>query len=305
MMALYEKEHYKELITSAHTAVMGFGGTFLMMVFFRFFLDINKDSHWLHLIEDPMTRLGKNQAIEAAIVIGIMLGVSSVLPEEHDRLTFQTASAIGMILYILVDGLTAFFQDDSATATLAKQGFMGFLYLEVLDTAFSFDGVIGAFALTPDLLLITIGLSIGSFYVRSITKLMVDNGTLNEFEFLEHGAFWAIGTLSSIMFINTFTEVSELVTGSVGAILIILSVISSIRYRQRKEERNEKLMDPSPNDDTAIISYVEARVVQASTAYRVDGCVTGRISMAKPNITEVENTAKKLNSPGISMYEKD
>ena len=60
-----------------------------------------------------------------------------------------------------------------------KAGFFLFLYLEVLDAAFSFDGVIGAFAITTDPILIALGLGlIGAMFVRSLTVFLVRKGTL-------------------------------------------------------------------------------------------------------------------------------
>ena len=66
----------------------------------------------------------------------------------------------------------------------------------------SFDRVIGAFALTTNILLIAIGLGIGAMYVRSMTIMLVERGTLAEFLYLEHGAFYSIFALSIIMFLQ-------------------------------------------------------------------------------------------------------
>ncbi|MGG2305260.1 DUF475 domain-containing protein, partial [Salmonella enterica] len=65
-----------------------------------------------------------------------------------------------------------------------RSGLGGFLYLNVLDASFSFDGVIGAFALSNNMVIIALGLSIGAMFVRSITLMLVAKGTLSEFRFL-------------------------------------------------------------------------------------------------------------------------
>ena len=109
---------------------------------------------------------------------------------------------------------------------------MSFLYLEVLDASFSFDGVIGAFAITQDVVIIMLGLAIGAMFVRSLTVFLVRQGTLDEYVFLEHGAHYAIGTLAAIMLISMTHEIPEVVTGLVGAALIGLSVYSSVQYRK-------------------------------------------------------------------------
>jgi len=117
----------------------------------------------------------------------------------------------------------------SAGVKTAAAGLSSFLYLEVLDASFSFDGVIGAFAITNNLLVIALGLGIGAMFVRSLTIVMVETGALARFAFLEHGAFWAIGALAMVLFLSaTSVEVPEVVSGSVGLVLILASLFSSL-----------------------------------------------------------------------------
>jgi hypothetical protein len=59
------------------------------------------------------------------------------------------------------------------TQTMAKAGLSLFLYLEVLDASFSFDGVVGAFALSKNIFIIALGLGIGAMFVRSLTIMLV------------------------------------------------------------------------------------------------------------------------------------
>jgi hypothetical protein len=66
-----------------------------------------------------------------------------------------------------------------------------------------------------------------------LTVMMVDKGTLDHFRFLEHGAFYAVATLAIIMYMNVVIDVPEIITGLVGAGIILASVWSSHRYRQR------------------------------------------------------------------------
>jgi hypothetical protein len=53
----------------------------------------------------------------------------------------------------------------------------------VLDASFSFDGVIGAFALSNNMVIIALGLSIGAMFVRSMTIMLVKRGTLAEYRY--------------------------------------------------------------------------------------------------------------------------
>lgn len=118
----------------------------------------------------------------------------------------------------------------------AKGGLGAFLYLEVLDASFSFDGVIGAFALSQNLFIIAIGLGIGAMYVRSMTIMLVEKGTLAEYRYLEHGAFYAILILSVIMFAQTLVHIPEVITGLGGAMLIGVAFWASVRFKKNNPE---------------------------------------------------------------------
>lgn len=237
-MAIFEPDVYKTTIQSAHVTVMGFGGSFLYMVFLKFFLNGSKDVHWLNAIEDKLTRIGIIDTIEAGITLLFSIFVSNYLESTHGLQaahSFLVSSVLGIVTYIAVDGLRLFLQDseaDEAVNVATKTGFASFMYLEILDSSFSFDGVIGAFAITNSLFIIAIGLGIGAYAVRSMTIMLVDKGTLNEYRYLEHGAFWAIGCLASIMFVNTFYEIPEVVTGGLGITFILLALYSSIKQNK-------------------------------------------------------------------------
>jgi len=83
----------------------------------------------------------------------------------------------------------------------------------VLDASFSFDGVVGAFAITQKDLRDRAGLGIGALYIRSLTVYLVRQGTLQEYVYLEHGAHYAIGALAIILAVSIETKVPEIVTG--------------------------------------------------------------------------------------------
>ncbi|RMB80203.1 DUF475 domain-containing protein, partial [Streptomyces shenzhenensis] len=100
---------------------------------------------------------------------------------------------------------------------------------EVLDASFSFDGVIGAFAITNDIVLMALGLGIGAMYVRSLTVYLVRQGTLDDYVYLEHGAHYAIGALAVILMVTIQYQINEVITGLVGVVLIGASFWSSVR----------------------------------------------------------------------------
>ena len=111
-------------------------------------------------------------------------------------------------------------------------GLKSFCYLEILDASFSFDGVLGAFALSDNFLIIALGLGIGAFYVRSMTLMLVHENTLAKVLYIEHGAFYAILFLAIIMFVKLVEELPDYVTGICSLLFIVLSIFCS-RYIKR------------------------------------------------------------------------
>jgi hypothetical protein len=233
VMAASDPERYSRVLTSAHVSVSAFGGAFLAMVGLKHFFDHEKDEHWLAIIERPLTRLGRIAAVELGLVLLLLYLVSTWLPG-HEQVGFLVAGIFGLVTYIAVDGLSAVLSVESAvTGELARSGAAAFLYLEVLDASFSFDGVIGAFALSNNLFIIAIGLGVGAMFVRSLTIMLVEHETLASYRYLEHGAFYAIVALAVIMFVNTVSHIPEVVTGLIGMGFIVASFVDSIRYNRR------------------------------------------------------------------------
>lgn len=235
-MALHDTTTYAKHLTDAHVQISAFGGMFLLMVFFSFMFNEEKDLHWLGWIERKIGSFGRLEAIEIIVALTLLLITQHYLPIE-DRLNALIAGVSGVVLFVLVDSCAALFENKEVGEEVAvvakKAGMMSFIYLEVLDASFSFDGVIGAFAITQDVVIIMLGLAIGAMFVRSITIYLVHKGTLDEYVFLEHGAHYAIGALSGIMLVSMSYHISEVVTGLVGAVLIALSILSSVRYRKK------------------------------------------------------------------------
>ncbi len=231
MMASFKPEQYAQVMLSAHLGVAAFGGTFLLMVTLRYFYDETKDVHWIAMIERPLAALGKIDAIEIGLTLMTLALLSLFLPEDKEQLTFLFAGIAGLITYVVVDGIGGWLELSQETMKDLNKASAGmFIYLEVLDASFSFDGVVGAFAITHNLFIIMIGLSIGAFFVRSLTILFVEKETLSKFLYLEHGAFYAIGSLAMIMLMDPFLHIPEWVTGLLGGFVILIALYWSIRF---------------------------------------------------------------------------
>lgn len=233
-LAATRPEEYARIMNDAHLPIAAFGGTFLMMVGLNYFFDQEKDVHWIKWLESTMSRFATVKGIEVALVLALILGFSRLLPPEEAE-TFVYSGIYGLLTFLCVEVIGGLLDASQETMSAAAKGGLGaFLYLEVLDASFSFDGVIGAFALTQNLFIIAIGLGIGAMYVRSMTVMLVEKGTLAEYRYLEHGAFYAILILSVVMYFQTLFHIPEVITGLGGAALIGISLWSSIRYNRRE-----------------------------------------------------------------------
>ncbi len=260
-LALNDADAYGRELEESEAAIYAFGGTFLLMIFLDFMLDPEREILWLTPIERALQRIGKLDQLSVLLALGGIY-LMSRLAEEEEVVTVLVAGIAGLVTYLAVNGLDALFEEsmehreergelDAAPKTggmtmqVFKGGVFAFLYLEVLDASFSFDGVIGAFAISNDVLVIALGLGIGAFWIRSMTIYLVRAGTLSEYVYLEHGAHWAIGVLAGIMLISVKFHVNELITGLTGVGFIVLALISSLRERKTRDvdvEDSDKIL---------------------------------------------------------------
>ncbi|WP_030198751.1 DUF475 domain-containing protein [Streptomyces sp. NRRL S-87] len=262
-LALNDKEMYEQLVTDAHPSIAAFGGMFLLMIFLDFIFE-EREIQWLAWLERPLAKLGKVDMLSVCIaMIALLITSMTFATQAHQHggahvdkaQTVLVSGIAGLITYLIVGGLSGYFENKleeeeeaeheaeeeakrsgkqvSAVALAGKAAFFMFLYLEVLDASFSFDGVIGAFAITNDIVLMALGLGIGAMYVRSLTVYLVRQGTLDDYVYLEHGAHYAIGALAVILLVTIQYEINEVVTGLVGVILIAWSFWSSVRRNKR------------------------------------------------------------------------
>lgn len=263
-VAIQDHDRYEQLVTSAHPAIAAFGGMFLLMIFLDFVFE-DRDIKWLAWLEKPLARLGKLETLSivvalVALLVAATTFATSVPVHGGSGTVDKTATVLlagigGLVTYLIVGGISGFFEDrleeeeeegeetgaalpqksgGSVVGLAGKAAFFMFLYLEVIDASFSFDGVIGAFAITNDIFAMALGLGIGAMYIRSLTVFLVRKGTLDDYVYLEHGAHYAIGALAVILLVTIKYEINEVVTGLIGVVLIGLAFFSSV-LRNRRE----------------------------------------------------------------------
>ncbi|MHA6782452.1 DUF475 domain-containing protein [Pseudonocardia saturnea] len=243
---------YAALLNEAYPQIAAFGGMFLLMLVLDWLFE-DRDIKWLSWLERPLAKIGRLNQLSTVIALVLLVVLANTLAAEPAVVLI--AGALGVVTYLAVNGLGELFDtageaqmeeveksensngtgpSELAKAT-GKAGFFLFLYLEVLDAAFSFDGVIGAFAITTDPIIIALGLGlIGAMFVRSLTVFLVRKGTLAEYVYLEHGAHWAIGALAAILLIGIGPfHVDEIITGLIGVVFIGAAFASSLLRNRR------------------------------------------------------------------------
>ncbi len=240
-MALSDVDSYTHYLHLAHPALVSFGGAFLLMIFLSYFFNGDKTIHWIKHIELPIAKCHIIKYIDVVICLIAIYCTTFVVPDDQ-KLNVMTSGVLGLISFLVIESISSTMEKVmakrfSAASEGAKLGFVGFLYLELIDASFSLDGVLGAFAISKDVIIIMIGLAIGAMFVRSLTLYFVEAKTLKQFIYLEHGAHWAIGALAIIMFISTVKELPEIVTGSIGLILVGSALVSSIIYNKKAEKK--------------------------------------------------------------------
>jgi hypothetical protein len=235
-MALEQPDEYARHLTASHAQVAVFGGAFLLLVFLNFLFDEDKELHWLGWVEEKLGKYG-SEGLAVLLALLAVFGAMGLMPR-GEQLAVLVSGVVGVVVYVGVDWVSSLLEEeehDPAIGQMISRGSIGgFLYLEVLDASFSFDGVIGAFAISKDVVIIMLGLAIGAMFVRSLTVFLVQHGALEQFVFLEHGAHYAIGILALIMFLSVQYDIPEWFTGLSGVAFILVSLWSSVRYRRRR-----------------------------------------------------------------------
>ena len=225
-LALFDADQYARLLEQSEYVVGSFGAMFLLMAGFHYFFDAEKEVHWLESVEKRFASLGNIEAMAIIVALVILSLVAIALPDHRSEILL--AGIFGITLFSVVQGAAKAFSRLAVTGSSAAL----FVYLEILDAAFSLDSVVGAFALSKEIVIIIIGLGIGAYFVRSLTAYMVEHQTLGKIKYLEHGAHWALLGLAGAMIANMFFHVPDPITGFVGLLFVGTAYLSSMRLQE-------------------------------------------------------------------------
>ncbi len=224
LLAIQSPGDYSKQLIDCRVLTSTFGGLFLLLVSCSFFFHQNTQKYWLNPIEKIFMRFNRFKFSETIFALIILFTLQTFIPHAH-RAEMIISGLVAIALFTILTYLTNYLNQKAVSST--NKGIIPFLYLEILDASFSLDGIVGAFAITQDLIIILIGLAIGAIFVRSITLFLVHHGTIKKYLYLKHGAYYAIGSLGCIMLMDIFITVPGIITGAISFGLIASAFLCS------------------------------------------------------------------------------
>lgn len=206
--------HVAESIEQSAPLLLLGGGVFLIFLFFN----------WLFLEPKNYGLKGErfihNQGAWFFAIVSVLLSVIVWFAlQVHPMLAFS--AVVGSTAFFIIHGFQQFAEaQEKKLMSGGMSDLSKIAYLEVLDSTFSIDGVIGAFAFTFSVPLILLGNGLGAIVLRKLTVSNIDR--IKKYKYLKNGAMYSILFLGSIMILDSFGYhiphwLSPLITfGSVG-----------------------------------------------------------------------------------------
>lgn len=208
----------------AHTAIetttpillMG-GGIFLVLLFL----------HWLFIEEKkyglPHEPFFHRQSIWFYAIASILLCLIVWFALHLENPIVAFGAVVGSTVFFLTSGFKS--QAEETERKLIENSNTGMgdvskiVYLEAIDTTFSIDGVLGAFAFTFSIPLILIGNSLGAVAVRQFTISNIER--IKRYQYIKNGAMYAIAVLGTTMLLRGFgVHIPEWVAPAVTVVSI-------------------------------------------------------------------------------------
>ena len=173
------------------------GGVFLLFLFL----------HWLFLEDKRLglpraERFFMSKGIWFYAVVSVILTIISWFALKQSNL-MGFGAVVGSTLFFITHGFKQNAEEQekkllgSARSDLSK-----LFFLEIIDSTFSIDGVLGSFAFTLSVPLILLGNGLGAVVVRELTIRNIEN--IKKYVYLKHGAMYSIFVLGVIMILHSF-----------------------------------------------------------------------------------------------------
>lgn len=173
------------------------GGVFLLFLFL----------HWLFL-EDKHLGLPKTEKFFMAkgvwfyAIVSILLAIIAWFALKQSSM-MGFGAVVGSTLFFITHGFkqNAEHQEKKLLGG-TRSDLSKLFFLEIIDTTFSIDGVLGAFAFTLSVPLILLGNGLGALLVRQLTIGNIER--IKKYVFLKNGAMYSILVLGIIMILHSF-----------------------------------------------------------------------------------------------------
>lgn len=223
-IVLHNPTQYSTLLHKSYPMIAGFGAGFLGMLFLQFLKETRAtQNHWCRSFERLIVWHGWPGRLIVFIFVGAFVAYATMLP---------TLFVVYLIAGLLQWGVNMLRQRAThnvlhTAGKVLQVGLIGFIYLELIDASFSLDSVLGAFAISENIIVIMIGLGCGALVIRALTVHMVRVGLLQKWRYLEHGAHYAIGALAIILLLKVMMPVPEWIAGGVSIVLIAAALLHS------------------------------------------------------------------------------
>jgi hypothetical protein len=275
-LAYENPDRYHSLLLTAQPGIAAFGGIFLLMIAIAFFRE-EREVHWWPAVERHLPAVLGRRGVPVLIAL-VFTAVAGLTVPTEDRTRVVVGTLVGLVCYLGVNLISTRVADradaDGSSrprATVEGNGaFLLFIYLELLDATFSMDSVMGAFSVTVDIALITLGLAIGAAYIRSLTVYVVRKGTLDEYRYLEHGAYYSIALLSVLLLWEVWRDVPDWITACTGAVVITAAWLTSI-WAAKRQQREEALREAGVGGETATVQAIKGQQVEFEVVEHEDG----------------------------------
>lgn len=287
-LAYENPDRYHTLLLSAQPGIAAFGGIFLLMIALAFFRE-ERDVHWWPAVEKRLPAvLGRRGAPE--VIALVFAGIAGVTVPSEVRTRVLVGCVVALICYLGINTVSERVADaadaDGASrprATVQGRGaFLLFVYLELLDATFSMDSVMGGFSVTVDIALITLGLAIGAGYIRALTVYVVRKGTLEQYRYLEHGAYYSIALLAVLLLWEIWRDVPDWITACTGAVVITMAWVTSV-WAAKRQQRDQEALDAELDGEPATVQQF-----------------TGGAAAARPTPGDADGTAFGTHPPVAS-----
>ena len=225
--------HVQEAIEASSPILLIGGGVFMVFLFFN----------WLFIEPKNYGLRGEKFLHEQGAwffaIVSILLSVIVWFALDRNPI-MAFAAVIGSTAFFIVHGFRNYAEQQEKKLLSGKMSDVSKIaYLEALDSTFSIDGVIGAFAFTFAVPLILLGNGLGAIVLRQLTVSNIER--IKKYRYLKNGAMYSILFLGTIMILDSFgyhipAYISPIITfGTVGYFF----------YKSRIEIRDiEAILEP-------------------------------------------------------------